>query len=53
MISTTLNPPQSIWNSLIRIWQTINIFFPKESVWNVVYAGQIQRRESSKLLTIG
>jgi len=27
MISTALNPPQSIWNSLIPLWQTITIFF--------------------------
>jgi len=27
MISTTLNPPQSIWNSLIPLWQTLSVFF--------------------------
>jgi hypothetical protein len=27
MISTALNPPQSVWNSLIPFWQTISIFF--------------------------
>jgi len=26
MISTAVNPPQSIWNSLIPFWQTISIF---------------------------
>jgi hypothetical protein len=26
-ISTTLNPPQNFWNSLIPFWQTISIFF--------------------------
>jgi len=53
MISTTLNPLQSIWNSLIPIWHTISIYFLRQSVWKVVYAVQIQPRESRKLLTNG
>jgi hypothetical protein len=53
MISTGLNPPQSVWNSLIPFWQTIFIFFLSQSVWKVVYAVQMQRRESQKLLTNG
>jgi len=53
MISTALNLPPSIWNSLIPFWQTISIFFLKQSVWKVVYAVQIQCRESPKLLTNG
>jgi len=53
MISTALNQPQSVWNSLIRFWQTISIFFLLQSVWKVVYAAQIQRRESRKLLMNG
>jgi hypothetical protein len=28
MISTALNQPQSIWNSLIPFWQTLSISFP-------------------------
>jgi len=53
MISTTLNPPQSVWNSLIPFWLTISICFLSQSVWKVVYAAQIQRRESRKLQTNG
>jgi len=53
MISTGLNPPQSIWNSLIPFRQTISLFFKLQSVWKVVYAVHIQRRESRKLLTNG
>jgi hypothetical protein len=53
MISAGLNSPQSVWNSLIPFWQTISIFFLLQSVWKVVYAVQIQRRESRKLLTNG
>ena len=53
MISTALNPTQSIWNSLILFWQTVSIFFLSQSMWMVVYAVQIQRRESQKLLTNG
>jgi len=53
MICTALNPPQSVWNPLIPFWQTINIFFLWQSVWKVVYAVQIQRRESRKLLRNG
>jgi len=53
MISTTLNPPQSVWNSLIPFWQTISIFFLWQSVSKVVYAVQIQHRESRKMLTNG
>jgi hypothetical protein len=53
MISTALNPPQSISNSLIPFWQTISIVFLSQSVWKVVYTVQIQRRESRKLLTNG
>jgi hypothetical protein len=53
MISTALNPSQSVWNSLIPFWQTINTFFLWQSVWKVVYAVQIQRSECRKLLTNG
>jgi len=53
MISTALNLPQSVWNSLIPFWQTISIFFLWQSVWKVVYAVQIQCRESRKLPTNG
>jgi len=53
MICTALNPPQSVWNPLIPFWQTISIFFLWQSVWKVVYAVQIQRRESRKLLRNG
>jgi hypothetical protein len=53
MISTSLNPLQSIWNSLIPFWQTISIVFLSQSVWKVVYTLQIQRKESRKLLTNG
>jgi hypothetical protein len=53
MISTALSQPQSVWNSFIRFWQTISIFFLEKSVLKVVYAAQIQRRESRKLLTNG
>jgi len=51
MISTTLNPPRSVWNSLIPFWQIISIFFLLQSMWKAVYAAQIQCRESRKLLT--
>jgi len=50
MISTGLNPTQSVWNSLIPCWQTISIFFLSQSVWKVVYPAQIQRREIRNLL---
>jgi len=53
MISTALNPPQSVRNSLIPFWQTIDIVFLWQSVWKVVYAVQIKRRESQKPLTNG
>jgi len=53
MISTALNLPQSVGNSLIPVWQTISIIFLLQSVWKVVYAVQIQRRDSRKLLTNG
>jgi hypothetical protein len=53
MISTSLNLPQSVWNSFIPFWQTISIFFLSQSMWKVVYAVQIQRRESRKLRTNG
>jgi hypothetical protein len=53
MISTALNLPQSIWNSLIPFWQTISIFFLLQRVWQVVYAAQIKHSESRKLLTKG
>jgi len=53
MISTSFNPPQRVWNSLIPFWQTISIFFLSQSVWKVVHAVQTQRRESRKLLTNG
>jgi hypothetical protein len=51
MISTTLNPTQRVWKSLIPIWQTLSIFFLWQSVWKVVYTVQIQRRECRHLLT--
>jgi len=51
MISTALHPIQSIWNSLIPFWHTISIFFLLQSVWNVMYAVQVQCRESRKLKT--
>jgi len=53
MISTGCNLPQSIWNSLIPFWQTISIFLLSQSVWKVVYAVQIPRSVSRKLLTNG
>jgi hypothetical protein len=53
MISTTLNPTQSIWNSLLPFLQTISTFFLWQSVWKVVYAVQIQRTEYRKLLMNG
>jgi len=53
MSSTTLNPPWSISNLLIPFWQTIGIFFLRQSVWMVVYAAQIQCRDSRKLLANG
>jgi hypothetical protein len=53
MISTTLNPTQSIWNSSIPFWQTISTFFLWQSVCKVVYAVQKQLRECRKLLTNG
>jgi hypothetical protein len=53
MISTALNPTQSVWNSLIPFWQTISSFFLWQSVWKMVYVVQIQHRESRKLLTNG
>ena len=53
MISTALNPTQSICNSLIPFWQTISILFEWQSVWKVVYAVQMQCRECRKLLTNG
>jgi hypothetical protein len=53
MISTALNPTQSVWNSLIPFWQTISSVFLWQSMWNMVYAVQIQRRECRKMLTNG
>jgi len=53
MVSTALEPTQSILNSLIPIWQTISIIFLWQSVWKVMYAVQIQCRECRKLLTNG
>jgi hypothetical protein len=53
MISTALNPKQSVSNSLIALWQTISTFFLWQSVWKVVYAVQIHPRECRKLLTNG
>jgi hypothetical protein len=53
MISTALNPTQSVWNSLIPFWQTICTIFLWQSVLKVVYVAQIQRRECQKLLTNG
>jgi len=53
MITTALNPTQSVSNSLIPVWQTIRIFFLQQSVWKVVYAVQIQQRECRKQLTNG
>jgi len=53
MISTTSNPTQGVWNSLIPFWQTISIFFLLQSMWKAVYAVQIQRRGWQKLLKNG
>jgi len=53
MISTASNPTESLWNSLIPIWQTRTIVLLKQSVWKVMYAAQIQCRESRMLLTNG
>jgi len=53
MIPTGLNPPQSVWNSLIPFWQTICIFFLLQSMWKVAYAVQIQRRMSQEVRTNG
>jgi len=53
MVSTALNPMQSVWNSLIPFCQTISVFFLWQSVWKVVYVVQIQRRECQKLLMNG
>ena len=53
MISTALNPMQSAWDPSIPFWPTISIFFLQQSMWKVVYAVQIQRSESRKLLTNG
>jgi len=50
---TGLNPPQSVWNSLIPFWQTMSIFFLSQRVWKVVYTILIQRRESRKLVMNG
>jgi len=53
MISTALNPTQSVWNALIPLWQTISTFFLWQSMWKLVYAVQIERRDCPKLLTNG
>jgi len=53
MISTALNLTQSVWNSLIPFWQTINIFYWWLSMWKVVYAVQTQHGKSQKLLKNG
>jgi len=53
MISTGLNLPQSVCNSLIPFWQTISIFFRSQSVCKVVYAVQIQCRECRTQLMNG
>jgi hypothetical protein len=53
MISTALNPTQSLWNSLIPFWQILSTCFLWQSVWKVVYAVQIQRRECQDLLMNG
>jgi len=53
LISTTLDPTQSIWNSLISFRQTISILFMWQSVWTMVYTVQIQCREYRKLLMTG
>jgi len=53
LIFTALNLTQTIWNSLIPFWRTISILFLLQSVWKVMYAVQIQRRESRKLLMNG
>jgi len=49
LISTTLNPMQSVWNLLIPLWQTLIILFLWQSMWKVVCAVQIQRRVCRKL----
>jgi len=51
MISTALNPTQSVWNSLIPFWQTISTFFLWQSMRKVVYWVQIRYRECRKLPT--
>jgi hypothetical protein len=53
IISTTLNPTQSVSNSFISFWQKIYIIFQWQSVWNVVYAVQIECRDCWKLLING
>jgi len=50
MISTTLNPPHRIRNSLILFLQTIRIFFLLLCVWKVVYTVRIQCRERQMLI---
>jgi hypothetical protein len=51
MISTALNPPQSVWYSLIPFWQAMSFFFRQQSVYKVVYAVQIERSESRNMIT--
>ena len=51
MISSTLILIESMWDSFILFCQTVSIFILLQSRWKVVYAVQIQSRESLKLLT--
>jgi len=51
IISTPLNPTQSLLNSLIPFWQTMSSLFLWQSIWKVVYAVQMQCRECRKRLT--
>ena len=53
MISTALNPQQSVCNSLSPFWYAISICCLEQSVWKVVYAAQIKYRECRKILTNG
>jgi len=53
MISTAWNLKQSVWTSLIPVWQMISIVCLWLSVRKVVYTVQIPRRESRKLLPNG
>jgi len=50
MISTTLNPLQSVWNSLIPCWETKIIFSKYQSMRKVVNVVHIQPWESRTLI---